>query len=393
LKIAYFDCFSGISGDMCLGAIIGAGASIKELEKELKKIPIGGFKLLSKKVKRARFKATKVDVIQKSKIKNQRAKRWREVEKIIQQSSLSRDVKQKGLKIFKRLFEAESKVHGEAFNHVHLHELGAIDCIVDIIGTVIGLNILGVQKVYSSPINLGGGLMETEDGTLPVPAPATAEILKKLPVYSNDVFCELTTPTGAAIIKELSSEFGIMPVMGVEKIGLGAGSKNLKDKPNVLRLFIGNSLESTCTPLWERGDDDKVTVIETNIDDMNPQVYEYVMEKLFRTGALDAYLTHILMKKGRPGIKLTVLCSEEKKEDLMEVILKETTTIGLRFYEAKRKVLQRKTKTIDTKFGKVRVKLSGLGNEILKVTPEYEDCKKIAKRLNMPLIEFMKKII
>lgn len=390
LKIAYFDCFSGISGDMCLGAIIDAGVSTKELEKELKKIPIGGYKLTSKKVKRARFKATKMDVIQKSEIRNQKSeiRRWKDIEKIIQKSSLSQEIKQKGLKIFKRIFKAEAKVHGEAFNQVHLHELGAIDCIVDILGTIIGLNILSIKKVYSSSINLGSGFIEAEDGILPVPAPATAEILKKVPVYSKDVSCELTTPTGAAIIKELSSEFREMPVMEIEKIGIGAGNRDFKDKPNVLRLFIGNQWPTTTNQGSE-----KVTVIETNIDDMNPQVYEYVMEKLLKIGALDVYLTYISMKKGRPGIKLTVLCNEEKKEDLMKIILKETSTIGLRFYEAKRKVLQREIKVIDTEFGKVRVKLSRLGDDILKVTPEYEDCKKIAKKLNIPLIDIIKNIV
>jgi hypothetical protein len=390
LKIAYFDCFSGISGDMCLGAIIDAGVSTKELEKELKKIPIGGFRLISKKVKRARFKATKVDVIQKSEIRNHKSeiRRWKDVERIIQKSSLSHELKQKGRSAFKRIFQAEAQVHGEAFNQVHLHELGAIDCIVDIFGTMVGLNILGIKKVYSSSINLGSGFIETEDGILPVPAPATTEILKKVPVYSKDVSCELTTPTGAAIIKELSSGFGEMPAMKIEKIGIGAGSKDFKDKPNVLRLFIGNQWPTTTNQGSE-----KVTVIETNIDDMNPQVYEYVMEKLLKIGALDVYLTHILMKKGRPGIKLTVLCSEEKKEDLMKIILKETSTIGLRFYELKRKVLQREIKVIDTKFGKVRVKFSRLGDDILKVTPEYEDCKKIAKKLNIPLIDIIKNIV
>lgn len=396
LKIAYFDCFSGISGDMCLGAIIDAGVSTKELEKELKKIPIRGFKLISKKVKRAHFKAIKVDVKQQSAISIQQSevKRWKDVERIIQKSSLSHELKQKGRSVFKRIFQAEAQVHGEAFNQIHLHEIGAIDCIVDIFGTMVGLNILGIQKVYSSPVNLGSGFVKTEAKILPVPAPATAEILKKVPVYSKDISCELTTPTGAAIIKELSSGFGEMPAMEIEKIGIGAGSKDFKDKPNVLRLFIGNP---PLAPFSKGGtgkfSDEKVTVIETNIDDMNPQVYEYVMEKLLKMGALDVYLTHILMKKGRPGIKLTVLCSEEKKEDLMKIILKETSTIGLRFYELTRKVLQREIKVIDTKFGKVRVKFSRLGDDILKVTPEYEDCKKIAKRLNIPLIDIIKNIV
>ncbi len=399
MKIAYFDCFSGISGDMCLGAVENAGVSIKELEKELKKIPVKGYRLVSKKVKRSHFAATKVDVIQHSTVKGQTSniKRWKDIEKIIHNSSLSEDTKQKGLDIFKRLFQTEAKVHGETFDTVHLHELGAVDCIVDVFGTIIGLNMLGVEKVYSSPVNLGKGFVKTGTGILPVPAPATAEILKKVPVYSKAIPFELTTPTGAVIIKELSSSFGEIPYMDIEKIGIGAGNRDFKDWPNVLRIFIGNP-----SPLFTRSrqkggigrsrghSDETVIVIETNIDDMNPQIFEYVMERLYKAGALDVCLTHVIMKKGRPGVKLTVLCNEEQKDDLIKIVLKETSTIGLRFYETKRSVLQRETKTVYTELGKIRVKVSRLGNEILKITPEYEDCKRIAKRLKIPLIEVMK---
>jgi len=393
LKIAYFDCFSGISGDMCLGAIVDAGISIRELDKELKKIPVRGFKLVAGKVKRARIGATKVDVIQGAGSKEQRAKTWKDIEKIIQGSSLSQEIKQKGLKIFKRIFEAEAKVHGETFDKVHLHELGAIDCIIDVFGTIIGLQILSIEKVYSSPVNLGSGFVKTEAEILPVPAPATAEILKNVPVYSKNIPFELTTPTGAAILKELSSGFGDIPLMDIERIGIGAGNRDFKDIPNVLRIFIGN-LPSPPLAKLGKGEflDERVTVIETNIDDMNPQLYEYAMEQLFKSGALDVYLSQIIMKKGRPGIKLTVLCNEEQKEDLIKIVLKETSSIGLRSYETKRRVLQREIKTIDMEFGKVKVKLSKLGDKILKVAPEYEDCKRIAKKLNIPLIEVMEKI-
>jgi pyridinium-3,5-bisthiocarboxylic acid mononucleotide nickel chelatase len=450
LKIAYFDCFSGISGDMCLGALVDAGMPMEKLKKELKKIPIEGYEIHAKKVKRAGIAATKVDVIQKvkskeqerTKRKGQRAesnnppnpplekggeggfehmeKRWKDIEKIIHNSALSEEIKQKGLKVFKCLFDAEAKVHGEKFNNIHLHELGAVDCIVDVFGTIIGLGILGVKKVYSSPINLGGGSVKTKHGILPVPAPATAEILKGVPVYSTDINFELTTPTGAALVRKFSSGFGSLPLMDIETIGFGAGNQNFKDSPNVLRLFIGNppippfrKLNPPIPPLkkggkggFEKGGqrdiigkcgmggllDETITVIEANIDDMNPQVYEYVIEKLFKEGALDVFLTQILMKKGRPGIKLTVLSKVADRELLIKTILRETTTIGLRFYEVSRVVLQRETKLVDTEFGKVRVKFSRFGNEILKATPEYEDCKRIAKNLKMPLIEVMERI-
>jgi pyridinium-3,5-bisthiocarboxylic acid mononucleotide nickel chelatase len=402
LKIAYFDCFSGISGDMCLGSLVDAGVSLKKLEKELKKIPVTGYRLSLKKVDRAHIAACNVDVIQKSEAKNRDAHltKWKEIKEIMHRSSLSEDIQQKGLKIFRRLFEAEAAVHGKTFHTVHLHELGALDCIIDILGTVIGLDILGVEKVYSSPINLGSGSVKTVSGILPVPAPATSEILKKVPVYSKIISTELTTPTGAAIIKELSSGFGDIPCMDIERIGIGAGDRDFTEWPNVLRVFIGSSFslpshkEQTGLDLRvpEVLPHESVHVIETNIDDMNPQIFEYVIEKLFKAGALDAYLTQIIMKKGRPALKLTVLCREDRKEDLIKIIFEETSTIGLRFYETKRKTLRREIKTIDTEFGKVRVKYSRYNRDGLKATPEYEDCKKIAKRLKIPLMEVMKKI-
>ena len=400
MKIAYFDCFSGISGDMCLGAIVDAGVSIIKLQKELKKISVGGYKVRARKVKRAGFVATKVDVIQSSKFKVQSLRKWKDIERIIQSSSLSQKIKRDGLKVFERLFEAESKVHGETFDNVHLHELGAVDCIIDVFGTIIGIDMLGVKKIYSSPVNIGSGFIETEDGILPVPAPATAEILKKVPVYSKDILFELTTPTGAAIIRELSAEFVDMPPMNIERIGLGAGNMDFKDLPNVLRLFVGRPQTPPRTEVRRemvKGgpgglSDKKVIVIETSIDDMNPQIYEYVVERLFRAGALDVYLTNILMKKGRPGINLTILCGEKRQEELMKTVLRETTTIGLRFYETKRMVLQREIRTVDTEYGKVRVKYSKLGKDIVKAVPEYEDCKRIAKKLNIPLVEVMKHV-
>ena len=439
MKIAYLDCFSGISGDMCLGALVDAGVSLKKLLRELEKIPLKGYEIHVRKVKRAGITATKADVILKAEGKEQRAKRWEDIEKIIHKSSLSKKTREKGLKVFERLFKAEAKIHGDTFENVHLHELGAVDCLVDVFGTIIGLDFLGVEKVYASPVNLGSGSVKTGHGILPVPAPASVEILKGVPVYATNTNFELTTPTGAALVRELSSEFGNIPLMNIEHTGFGAGNMNFKDRPNVLRLFVGN-LEKTPpyfpnltplyppllrgelkgglgnppihpleklhspTPLWQRGargdlkeglvnlSDDQATVIEANIDDMNPQIYEYVMEKLFKKGALDVFLTQIIMKKGRPGIKLTVLCKEKEKEELIKTILTETTSIGLRFYDVERRVLRREIKLINTEFGKVRVKFSMLGDDILKATPEYEDCKKIAKRLKMPLIEVMSKL-
>ncbi|HBG92504.1 MAG: TIGR00299 family protein [Nitrospirae bacterium GWF2_44_13] len=387
MKIAYFDCSSGISGDMCLGALIDAGVPAAKLEKELRKLRVKGYSLKVERVKRSGFTATKINVQQPAVSSQQSAKRWKDVERIIRTSSLSEEVKQKGLSIFRRLFTAEAKVHGETFNAAHLHELGAVDCMVDIFGTVIGLNLLGIEKVYTSGVNIGGGSVRTKHGILPVPAPATAELLKDIPVYSDGINYELTTPTGAVLLKEISSSFGSIPDMVIEKIGIGAGNKNFRNKPNVLRILIGQGKEQSAENRKQ-----KVAVIETTIDDMNPQIYECVMESLFKAGALDVYLTQLIMKKGRPGIKLTVLCNSKEKEKMMKIIFEETTTIGLRFYEADRQTLKREIKEINTALGKVKVKISKLGSRIIKTTPEYEDCKKLAKKLTMPLTEVMKKI-
>ena len=389
MKIAYFDCSSGISGDMCLGALIDAGVPVAKLENELRKLPIKGYKLKVKRVKRSGFPATKADVIQKLEVRSKKleVRRWKDIEHLIKNSQLSDGIKKKGLSIFRRLFTVEAKVHGETFDAAHLHELGAVDCIVDIFGTVIGLKLLGIEKVYSSGVNTGGGSVRTKHGILPVPAPATAELLKGIPVYSDGIDYELTTPTGAVILKEISSSFGSIPDMVIEKIGIGAGNKDFKDKPNVLRILIGQSKEQRA-----ENREQKVAVIETTIDDMNPQIYEYVIERLFKAGALDVYLTQLIMKKGRPGIKLTVLCNSNEKEKIMKIIFEETTTIGLRFYEAQRRTLTREINQVNTRFGRVNIKVSKLGNKVVRRTPEYEDCKKLAKKLNMPLIEVMKKI-
>lgn len=396
MKIAYFDCFSGISGDMCLGALINAGVPLQKLERELKKIPVTGYRLALRKVQRASLSAIKIDVIEQQQQQHGRPqtpiRTLGDLIKIIQKSSLPPEIKQKGLEIFTKLFQVEAKVHGIPVQKVHLHELSAVDSIVDIFGTLIGLDILSIDKVFSSPINLGSGFVETQHGTLPVPAPAVAEILRDVPVYSKGMKYELTTPTGAILIKELVSKYGDMPLMETTASGIGAGSRNESRWPNVLRVFIGNLLAIEASVDKAGGSYEAVTVIETNIDDMNPQLFEYVMEKLFRAGALDVFLTQILMKKGRPGIKLSVLCKKEQRNPLITIIMKETSTIGVRFHEVKRIALERTIKKMDTEFGRMRIKFSRLGDEIMKITPEYEDCKKIARKRGIPLIQIMKKV-
>jgi uncharacterized protein (TIGR00299 family) protein len=380
MKIAYFDCFSGISGDMCLGALVDAGVPLEELKKELRKLPVTGFRLRAKKVARSGISATKVDVVLESGGRGRKeARRWDDIRGIIGEASFSSGIKGKGERIFRTLFEAEAKVHGEPFRKVHLHELGAVDCLADVFGTLAGLELLGVEKVYASPLNVGGGSVSTEHGLLPVPAPATAEILKGIPVYSSGDLHELTTPTGAAILKCLSCGFDGLPPLVPQIIGTGAGKRDITGRPNALRLLIGTA---------HREEDRKtVTVIETNIDDMNPQVYGHLTEGLFAKGALDVFMTQVIMKKMRPGVRLTVLCGKDKREDLMALILRETTSIGIRWYEASRMTMERVVRKVRTKYGEVRVKVSGLEGIEMKTAPEYEDCRKLAKKKGVPLLD------
>jgi len=375
---------------MCLGALVDAGVSLKEIEKRLKGIPIKGYALAAKKVRRSGIAATKVDVIIKGNSGPRHGNsqtgnsKWNDISKIIRASKLPEGIRHKGHEIFRNLFEAEALAHGESLAQVHLHELSSEDCIVDIFGTLIGLSLLGVEAVYSSSVNLGGGSVKTAHGILPVPAPATAVILKNTPVYSSDVPHELTTPTGAVILKSLSKGFGPMPCIKYEKAGVGAGSRDIKNRPNVLRIFIGEMNSVT--------HDEAVTVIETNIDDMNPQIYEYLIDELFKRGALDVYLTQVIMKKTRPAVKLSVLCDRDKREDLINTILKETTSIGVRYFETQRVTMDREIKEFSSKYGKVRVKTSMCGRDLIKSSPEFEDCKKIAQETSRPLLEIIDEV-
>src|SRR3989338_9502138 len=364
MKILYFDCFSGISGDMILGALSDLGLDINFLKKELLKLNIGNCKIEAKKVIRKGITATKVDITDSSKHHHER--NIKEIFLIIDNSKLEIGIKNKIKKIFLRIADAESKVHNTTIDKVHFHEIGAIDTIIDVSGAIIGLEKLGIKRIFCSKLNLGAGFVEFSHGKWPVPAPATSEILKGIPVYHNNIEFELVTPTGAAIISTLASNFGEMPAMKVEKIGCGAGTKDLK-QPNVLRVFYGE-LEAGFGNF-----DDKIMVIETNIDNMNPEIFPYVVERLMESGALDAYTEPITMKKGRIGIRITVLCDKNDIDKLSKIIFDETTTLGVRVYPAGRKKLDREIKTIKTRHGDVRVKISKLDGKIKNVMPEYED--------------------
>jgi len=382
MKTAYFDCFSGISGDMIIGALIDLGLDVNFLDKELKKLKIKNYKIKSRKIVKNGISATKFDVIVQN-TKNTPTRNLKQINKIINNSKLNTQIKNKIKKIFLKIANAEAKVHNKSIDKVHFHEIGAIDTIVDIAGAVIGLEKLGIEKIYCSKLNVGTGFVKFSHGTFPVPAPATAEILKNIPVYNNDIEFELVTPTGAAIISTLADKFGKMPSIDVEKIGYGAGSKDL-EQPNVLRVFLGEADEI---------ENEVINVIETNIDNMNPEIFPYVIERLMENKALDAYLTNIIMKKNRHAVKLTVLAGSEDTDKLLKIIFDETTTLGVRIYQASRKKLYREIKTVKTKYGKVRVKISKSGEKIENVMPEYEDCVKIARSRKIPLKKVYEEVI
>jgi uncharacterized protein (TIGR00299 family) protein len=377
LRTAYLDCFSGISGDMCLGSLVDAGVPLEALKKELKKLPVKGYGIESRKVRRGGLSATRVSVGARP----SPPRRWKDIRELIGRSTLSRSLKDRGLGVFRGLFEAEAKAHGVRYDRAHLHELGAVDAVVDIMGTLICLEVLGVHRVFSSPVNVGGGTAESSHGMLPVPAPATAELLMGVPAYSSGIDVELTTPTGAAILKGLSPGFGPMPAMLIESVGTGAGERDTPGRPNVLRVFIGSASASP---------GEEVTVIETNIDDMNPQIYGHLMDRLFEEGALDVFLTQGIMKKGRPGVKLTVLSPGPRVEEISDLLFRETTTIGLRLWNAGRLTLPRGVKRIETEYGPIRVKEATLGGRVLKAAPEYDDLRRAARKHRVPIAEVIR---
>jgi pyridinium-3,5-bisthiocarboxylic acid mononucleotide nickel chelatase len=385
MKRAYLDGSSGISGDMFLGALLDAGLSAKQLHAELKKIPLGFYELKRTRAVRGGLVGTRLEV----KAPGEAPERHLgEIETLIKSGGLSENVQAKALEVFRRLAEAEGKLHGKPASEVHFHEVGAVDAIVDIAGACIGLDLMGVGELISSPLNVGGGRVEAAHGTLPVPAPATAELLKGVPVYSSGVEGELVTPTGAAIVSTLAKSFGPIPAMKVEQIGYGAGAQDFHGHPNVARIFIGEAMEAEAARVGLAGDA-LVSVIEANLDDMSPQLYGYLVEQALARGALDVTCTAVQMKKGRPGLKVTLLSEPEKGDELAELLFDETTTIGLRIYEARRKVLERESAEVETPYGRVRMKVAKRDGKVLNVAPEYDDCQRLAAEKHVPLKEVM----
>ena len=374
MRIAYFDCFSGASGDMLLGSLIDAGLSPLRLREELKKLRMPTIRLNIYKVLKGGISATRVIVEGRGEKKKHRD--LKEMLKIIDRSGLASEIKEKSKEIFQRIASVEAKIHQKPIDQIHFHEIGGLDSIVDIVGSVWGLRQMGIDEVHVSKVNVGTGFVKCEHGILPVPAPATLALMKGKPIYSSLVEKELLTPTGAALLTSLGSQFGQMVPMKVERIGYGAGRDDFPH-PNLLRLIIGTSVANSGK--------ERVLVVETNIDDMNPQFYDYVMEKLFNMKVKEVFLTPILMKKNRPATLLTVICSPAKLPSIIEFLLRETTTLGLRWHEEERARADREILTLETRYGTIRFKVARWEGSVINLSPEYEDCKRLALKRKIPL--------
>ena len=387
MKIAYFDCFSGISGDMTVGALLDAGLKIETLEKELKKLGLSGYQLEVNKVVKKGISATKFKV----KIKEEGVeRRFKDILDILEKSKLDEEVKKETEKIFFNIAQAESKIHRKDIDKIHFHEIGGLDSIIDITSAVIGIKTLGIEEIHSSALPVGKGFVKCAHGVIPVPAPATLELLKNIPTYSGGIESEMITPTGAGIISTLAKSFGGRPLMKIERIGYGAGEKEFTI-PNLLRVSIGEKILKD-ENLKDGYVSDEAVLIETNIDDINPEFYDYIMEKLFSQGALDVFLTPIQMKKNRPAHMLSIIAYEQKIKEILEVLFSESTTLGVRIREIKRLRLAQQNFIAETKYGKIRVKAGIFKGEIKNIAPEYEDCKKMAKQHKVPLKEIYEEV-
>jgi pyridinium-3,5-bisthiocarboxylic acid mononucleotide nickel chelatase len=451
MRIAYLECFSGISGDMFLGALLDAGVPPELLTKTVAALGVDA-RLEISRVDRSGISATKLDVIAAGEKELPREEFWekeqqsaehghnrqpvpahshshdphshshgpahshahshepsgppehkhehapghahshrglKEIRQIINAAAISQSAKDRAITIFEVLGAAEAKVHNTEIEKIHFHEVGAIDAIVDIVCAAVGSESLGVDEWVCSPLNVGGGTVVCAHGTFPIPAPATLELLKKAPVYSGEIQKELVTPTGAAIVSVLARRFSSFPTMKADKVAYGAGTRNFKGFPNVLRLTVGETAEQHESPFPV----EEISVLEANVDDMTPQVFGYAMERVLQEGALDVYATPVQMKKGRPGMLLTVLCRTEDSQRLTKLILTETTTLGVRMRRESRAALARRHVSVTTQWGDVRMKLANLNGSISNYAPEYEDCRRIATEHNVPLKTVMQEAI
>lgn len=429
MRIAYLDCFSGISGDMFLGALLDAGVPAQLFEDTVKALNVGA-RLEVSRVNRSGISATKLDILVNGDKELPREMSWEqlahqhqpehshehahnhdrvvaggsparhshahrphdhgrslnEIKQIIAASNIGNSAKHTAIKIFEQLGAAESKIHNLDIESIHFHEVGAVDTMVDIVCAAVGAESLGLDEWVCSPLNVGGGTVDCAHGRFPVPTPATVELLRGAPVYSSGLELELVTPTGAAIVRTLASRFSAFPGMAIEKVGYGAGTRDIRNHANVLRLTIGELQPESVAQ-------DVITVLEANLDDLNPQVFGYVMDRLFEQGALDAFGIPVQMKKNRPGILLTVLCAPEHADKLAELIFSETTTLGIRRRPESRQVLQRKWVSAPTRWGDVRIKIASRNGTVANYAPEYEDCRRIAVENNVPLKNVMQEAV
>jgi len=417
MRIAYLDCFSGVSGDMFLGALVDAGVSPKVLEETVEALDIG-VRLEISRVTRAGISATKVDVYANGEKDLPREVFWEqrghdhphershdhghshehrhdhgrtltEIRKIIEKAAISSTAKATAIKIFETLGQAEAEIHSTSIDQVHFHEVGAVDAMVDIVCAAVGAESLAVGEWVCSPLNVGGGTVKCAHGTLPVPAPATLKLLRDAPVYSSGPQVELVTPTGAAIVKTLSARFASFPAMKIEKAGHGAGTRDFPEHPNLLRITIGEA-----EPIDRANtSSDSITVLEANLDDLSPQVLAYAMERLLAEGALDVFSVPVQMKKSRHGALLTVLAKTEDANRLTKTIFSETTTLGVRRHEEQRQTLSRRWETVDTTWGPVRIKIANMNGTVSNYAPEYEDCRTLAEAQHVPLRTIMQEAI
>ncbi len=376
MRVAYLDCVSGISGDMTLGALVDAGVDLDVINRGIASLNLPGCRLVAQEVKKKGFRATQITVEHEPEHKH---RHLHHIVEMIDGSSLTESQRTLAKRIFQRLAEAEAKVHGTTIEKVHFHEVGAVDSIADIVGSAIGWDVLGVEKIVASPVPTGTGFVKIAHGRCSVPAPATAELLKGIPLVELPIEGELTTPTGAAILSAMAESYGPMPSMRIERIGLGAGQKDLEEQGNVLRLVLGEAVETAADTR------DLIWVLETNLDDATGESIGYCIERLWDAGALDVYSTPIQMKKNRPGVVLTILCPGSQLQEMEAILFRETTTLGVRRWQASRRKLQRKPHEVDTPWGKVLGKLGWFEGGAANFAPEYDSCSQVALENNVPL--------
>jgi uncharacterized protein (TIGR00299 family) protein len=398
MRTLHFDCFAGASGDMILGALVAVGVDRNRLREELARLNVHNYEIDFSMVDRSGISATRAQV----RTGDEHAHRYlSDILKIIYESGLSDSVKERAARIFSRLAEAEARVHNVSVERIHFHEVGALDAIIDVVGTCLGFELLGIERFTSSALHVGSGTVEMAHGRFPVPPPAVAELLKDAPIYSTDIVGELVTPTGAAIISTVCESYGSLPKMRIEGAGYGAGARQYQNFPNVLRLMLGESAVKS-----EKGvrtqdkkvaramnesfafadGDENLLMIETNIDDMSSQLFGYLMEQAFAQGAFDCYFTPVQMKKNRPGTLVSILCRPEDKEQLIALLFSETTTLGVRSFEVRRRALARETVRVETLYGAVDVKVARASDGcVIKIMPEYDQCRALAQRANVAL--------